>query len=160
MKSVLKPYALLLLSAIILLALSAFSAADSVDIHLHDTYFVLKWSNIYFLLGMAMLSMWLISIGTKNLHSSRTLEWVQIILTILSVSTFFLPPRLFYKDNSPGFTYNDLLGISHMVSLAVFAFILAQLILLTNIIIGFLKKWRKKVQQCCPFCMPPFVITA
>ena len=146
MKFVLKPYALLLLSAIILLALSAFSAADSVDIHLHDTYFVLKWSNIYFLLGLAMLSMWLISIGTKNLHASRALEWLQIIFTILSVGMFFLPPRLFYKDNSPGFTYGDLVRFSHMVNLAVIAFILAQLILLTNIIIGFAKKWRKKVQ--------------
>ena len=145
MKSVLKPYALLLLSAIILLALSAFSASDSVDIHLHDTYFVVKWSNIYFLLGLAMLSMWLISIGTKNLHSSRALQWVQIVLTILSVGMFFLPPRLFYKDNSPGFTYGDLVGFSHIVNLAVIAFILAQLILLTNIIIGFAKKWRQKV---------------
>jgi hypothetical protein len=145
MKSVLKPYALLLLSAIILLALSAFSASDSVDIHLHDTNFVLKWSNIYFLLGLAMLSMWLISIGTKNLHSSRALQWVQIVLTILSVGMFFLPPRFFYKDNSPGFTYCDMVRFSHMLNLAVIAFILAQLILLTNIIIGFAKKWRKKI---------------
>jgi hypothetical protein len=33
-----------------------------------------------------------------------------------------------------------------MVTLAVGAFMLAQLILLTNIIIGFVRKWKKKPQ--------------
>ena len=146
MKSVLKPYAILLLAAIILMALSLFAKADSMDLHLHDTLIVLKWSNIYFLMGLAILSMWLISIGTKNLHSSKTLQWLQIVFTILAIVVFFLPPNVFYKDNSPKFTYQDLEGLSRMVTLAVGAFMLAQLILLTNIIIGFVRKWKKKPQ--------------
>jgi len=56
MKSVLKPYAILLLAAIILMALSVFAKADRMDLHLHDSLIVLKWSNIYFLMGLAILS--------------------------------------------------------------------------------------------------------
>ena len=145
MKSALKPYAILFLAALLLFGFAVYAAAEHLDFRLSDTYIVIKRSNIYGLLGLLLLSTWLISIGTKKLHASVALEWLQIALSLLAILCFLLPPKFFGGASGARSSYGfaSLQQLSRMTNIAIAAFIAAQLVLLVNIMIGFTRKWRK-----------------
>jgi len=146
LKSALKPYSILFLATLLLFGLAIYSASQHLDFHLHDTYIVIRRANIYGLLGLLLLSTWFISIGTKKLHSSVVLEWIQIILSLLAILCFFLPPN-FFGGTSGGrgsYGFATLQQLNRMISFAIAAFVAAQLVLLTNILIGFIRKWRRQ----------------
>ena len=55
-----RPYNLLLLSAILILIASFFSFEQTLDIHLHDTYFVITLRQIFRYATIALLVLWVL----------------------------------------------------------------------------------------------------
>ena len=79
-----RPYHLLLLTAIVLFIVSLFCGDDTLDIHLHDTYFVIAKFHL-FRSGATFLSiLWLMYLITFRLLSSY-LTWMHLVATFLCI---------------------------------------------------------------------------
>jgi heme/copper-type cytochrome/quinol oxidase subunit 1 len=77
------PYSLLLLTALLLFAVGFF-VTNTIDIHLHDTYFVLPFRLLIWSMAIIFVLLWVLYLVTKKALLSKTLSWIHILLTILS----------------------------------------------------------------------------
>ena len=104
-----RPYNLLPWTGLIftIIALLVIKKGSIIDIHLHDTYFVLEEKHIFFFFTILLLFIWTIYFFTKRFLLSAILTWTHVIVTIL---TFILIAQIFYLGhslpNSPRY-YND-----------------------------------------------------
>lgn len=91
-----RPYHLLLLTAILLLIASFFVHNQTLDMHLHDTYFIISMSHLFWLIIILLLIFWILYLLTKHLLFSKVLIWVHVLLLILS--SISLVVILFYSN--------------------------------------------------------------
>lgn len=88
-----RPYHLLLITATLLFIVSFWHKNDSIDFHLHDTYFV--FSGVYYVMSLFFLSCWGIYRLTEKFLLTKYLTWLHVIITI-SILIYCLTPD-FYK---------------------------------------------------------------
>ena len=105
-----RPYNLLLVIGLLLVLLSLFvlNTTNTIDIHFHDTYFVLAYAHVFWLFGFIFLFLWTLYTLTKNVLFSKTLTWIHVIITVLTLIILALTFKLdntVLISNSP--TYND-----------------------------------------------------
>ena len=83
MKFLNPPYNLFLLTALILFIISFFMWGQSLDLHLHDTYFVI--STIYFIWAFALifLVVWTIYKLTNKILLTKYLTWLHVVTTLI-----------------------------------------------------------------------------
>src|SRR5687768_6564218 len=124
-----KPYILLAFIGALLLLLSFFSNDRTIDIHVHDTVFIIPASHIFGSLGFLLLFFWLIYNLAYKIIFSKALAWIHIISTIV----FFISLVLISFLESFYFLNQIALGLSIIA-------VLAQLLFLINIFTGLIKK--------------------
>jgi heme/copper-type cytochrome/quinol oxidase subunit 1 len=91
-----RPYNLIIFTAFVVLAASFFAFNQTVDIHLHDTYFVIALANLLWAISMLLLIFWIIYMLVHRLLFSRFLMWINLLLTIMGV--LFLVLISFYSN--------------------------------------------------------------
>ena len=94
-----RPYNLLAWTGLIfaIIALLVLKQDSTIDIHLHDTYFVLAEKHIFFLFTILLLIVWILYLLTKRFLLSNILTWTHVMITIL---TFILFAQIFYMGHT------------------------------------------------------------
>lgn len=84
------PYHLLLLAAIILTIQSFFiNGSSSLDIHLHDAYFVFPRSLPYLVGAFLLTLLWSVYLLTRKILASKYLIWMHVVATLLLLITIY-----------------------------------------------------------------------
>jgi len=127
-----------------------FNKSNLIDIHLHDTYFVIAHTHIFWLLAIVAFVVWTIYLLTNKILYSNALTWTHVIITTLTLglfaSTLFFgerfsnpTPRRYYDYS----TWNSLdLYSTHAKTFAITIFVLlfGQIIYVINLIAGLFKR--------------------
>jgi heme/copper-type cytochrome/quinol oxidase subunit 1 len=146
--SIYKPYQLLLLAALSLLISGFLSVKGTIDLHFHDTYFVIDHVQFYLILSIPAFVLWTIYLLTRNILLSQLMTWVHVALTLLAIGAFIClplfsyPPR--YVDVSPWSTFNEFQRTNQIMAGIALIFTLAQLILIANIVGGIVRRLRRR----------------
>ena len=153
-----KPYNLFLVTALALIpfAFFLFLRNTVVDIHLHDTYFVIAADQVLWALSSLSLIVWGSYLIANNVLYSTALTWTHVIVTILAILTFI--PTLFigdailnslprrYVDYSEWNAFERYASWSNFISVVIAILILAQALFFINIVTGLLSKvFRRRV---------------
>ena len=144
----LRPYNFLVVFAILIVLLSFFISSNTIDFHFHDTLFVLATSHLFWLLAIMILVFAFIYRATNKLLLSNKLTWIHIITTLFSVVIIisypiYYSPSMFIEIDAWQ-SFNRINTINNLLTWFAVLFLLAQLLLLINIIAGFIKKLRTK----------------
>ena len=147
-----KPYHLLLLTGLLLVLISFFvlNNNNTVDIHLHDTYFVIVHSHITWLLAIFALFVWTLYFFTNKILYSKVLTWTHIIITILTILLFGLilffsdsfmnpTPRRYY-DYSSWNSFDNYTTFTKAIGITMLVLLFGQFIFVINFIAGLFKQ--------------------
>jgi len=74
---------LLLLAALALIIASFFISNQAIDLHIHDTYFVIAVEHIFWAVSLLLLFHWILYRLLNNLLFSIFLSWMNILLTVI-----------------------------------------------------------------------------
>jgi len=148
----LKSYDLLFVTALILFLASFLLPEAPMDIHLHDTYYVITIQFIFWILSLISLLVWVIYKLTARFLFSNFLTWLHILVTLLSVIVFiallftasnlYSPTPRKYYDYSNWDSMNDLNTYSRNLTILLFILVAAQVLYVINFLGGLVK--RKK----------------
>ena len=154
MKIKTRPYNLLVWTALIFsfIGLLIAKKENIIDIHLHDTYFVIAENHVFYIMTFLSLLVWTLYFLTKRILYSNVLTWTHVIITILTLSLlaqilYFghsLPdqPR-HYNDFSGGNFYNPFdTPMQKGIGISLSVLILGQIIFIFNLFVGLYKHLR------------------
>jgi heme/copper-type cytochrome/quinol oxidase subunit 1 len=146
--SIYKPYQLLLLAALSLLISGFLSAKGTIDLHFHDTYFVIDHVQFYLILSLPAFVLWTIYLLTRNILLSHLMTWVHVALTLLAIGAFICLPLFSYParyvDVSPWSTFNEFQTTNKIIAGIALIFTLARLILIVNIVGGIVRRLSRR----------------
>jgi hypothetical protein len=134
-----------LIVAVIFLILPLFRLGETVDIHLHDSMFVVSPKIICYFLAILCGVEFLIYRFLNFLMFNTRLSWFQVFLTLLSFGLvlfsicfplFNQPPQHYSSENWKELSERK----NTFAILMVGSFLLGQVILVLNITVGFFKK--------------------
>ena len=152
MKIKLRAHSLILLTGLILVFMSFFAVdkQSTVDIHLHDTYFIIAHIHLFRLLSIIAVIIWILCLLINRFLFSKLLVWTHVIITIVTLLTvafslYYIDnileagPRRYY-DLSSFTSLNTYNKLSAAVPIAITVLLLGQIIFILNIILGLLKR--------------------
>ena len=84
-----RPYHLFAVAALIFFVVGLFTGPQTIDIHLHDTDYVIGYSTACFYLSTLGLIFWTIYLLFRNLLFHPALTWAHVIVTIVFLSVLF-----------------------------------------------------------------------
>jgi heme/copper-type cytochrome/quinol oxidase subunit 1 len=148
-----KPYNLLLVAIVFLVALFFVSTTNSLDINMHDTYFVISTKIVIGLFIILCLFFWFIYFATRRFLLIKTVTWIHVLATLVFIVAFFkaishtlglygLPRRYYAFEQLPLQPPNFTPYITVTV-----IFLTAQLLFIVNIVYGIIKRY-KTVKKC------------
>jgi hypothetical protein len=137
-----QPYILFLLTAAVLLLVSFFARERTVDIHLHDTMYVISLAYIHWIVTIALFLVWAIYKLADQYLLSNSLTWAHSIITI-GVVIFFVIITLL--PDKPIIQENNLKEI--IFGSILILFIVAQFCFLLNLIGGLLRGKRRGIRD-------------
>lgn len=145
-----KPYYLLLYASLILILVSFLKSdrSTTIDLHLHDTYFVIAHTSIFRLLAIPTFFLWTLYLLTDKTLYSKILTWIHVIITILTLILFAW--ILFFGEGflnpMPGRYYEFSKWNAHSVfnssmnTIVISMFVWGQIIFVINLIAGLFKR--------------------
>jgi heme/copper-type cytochrome/quinol oxidase subunit 1 len=144
-----KPYHFLLVAGIafILLYLLFFSNTSTIDIHLHDTYFIIAFKHICALFAIVAFGFWLLYICTKKLMHSQALVWVHVSIVVVTLFTAAITLYFMQYKNGMARSYNDFSNLNsplnsvqvQILGIALLAFFCGQMFYVVNLFRGVLR---------------------
>jgi hypothetical protein len=136
-----KPEDLLLLVAFFLLVL-AFIIRHTIDVHLHDTYYVIGGGFLFIPFAILLSLYSLVYRLARNAFWSGRLIWIHVLLSILSLLVFFgfILRTRFFEFSSRHQSWDA----QRLTLLSFFSFVLTQLIFLINLVGGLINRISKR----------------
>ena len=143
-----KPYHLLLLAGILFSIAALTSTKETVDIHVHDTYFVVTRSFLYWAFVILTYFLWGIYVLTGKFLFANVLTWLHVLLTLGTLILFISVPLFNYQksyiDLNPWTSFNKFNLISKILAWVTIILLLAQAMFIVNIITGFVIMLKKR----------------
>jgi heme/copper-type cytochrome/quinol oxidase subunit 1 len=143
-----RPAIVLLLAAVLLFIFSFIIPNGTIDVHLHDTYIIIGYPQIFWVLAIFLLLVWLIYILCNRVLFSIYLSWIHIIATILCIGLllFFFFKEDYHQVGMPR-RYVDFTASADVqynwawyCSTLLLLLLCTPFILLVNIVLGLFKK--------------------
>lgn len=148
------PYNYFLLFAILSLFMS-FLVNDSIDIHLHDTYFVISTRVILWTITAILFFVWGIYTLLKYILLFKWLSWLHILASVIAVGVIFFIASQPYNYTPKSRVYYN--GVNTLTTeerkmlvpfaVAVILFFFGQLAFVVNTIGGIIKYLLKRTTQ-------------
>lgn len=145
------PFHLFLITAIMLFLFSLFSQDHGMDIHLHDTYFVIDGQVLYRGAALNLLLLWAIYFLARKFLFSKMLTWIHVLLTLAFVFVWTVPIFRNYWDGATHYAdYSGWESVQHFNTIAylqlflALAFVLAQILFLIHLITGAVRFYKNK----------------
>jgi hypothetical protein len=139
-----KPYDLLGITGLLLFAVSFFVPFQIADIHFHDTYYIFEMPYVFTNVAGLALALFTVCVFIKQNVYSSVLSWIYTLLTILTIIViivFLCKASYAYR---PGFSDWTAFKINNRIIIAaIIIFILAQVLLISNLVIGIFKQPRR-----------------
>lgn len=145
------PFILLLVTAVPLFIAGLFTSnKEWIDIHVHDTMFVIAQGHILGLSAFFLFLLWLVNIATHNILFSNKLTWFHTLATLVII--FFV---LWYTDRHPDGLSDNLphryipgmeppasgfQDTNAVVVCSIAALVLVQLVFIAHLLIGLYRK--------------------
>lgn len=127
----------------LLLAASFLFSGRTVDIHLHDTYFIVAVNHLLFLIGCYLCltgcGYWLL----RNLLISPLLLWMHGGVLLPALALLMAALVLQYGPR-PSVDFISYSRSQYMLQLALVAFLVAQLLFLGNVVVGVVRGTKGK----------------
>jgi heme/copper-type cytochrome/quinol oxidase subunit 1 len=140
------PQHLLILIALPLFVVSLFVADTSIDINLHDIYFVIVYSLLFRAIAVVLLVLWVVYIAANKLLPLKSLNWLHVSITILTLSIFIIKISTFIGLSGAPRRYYALAEFEqqrqteYLLVYNIIALLFAQLLFIANLITGIIKK--------------------
>lgn len=151
-----KPFNLLLLTAILSFLAGLSQINVLIDIHLHDTFFVLPLAYFIWSFSLILIILWLLYRATEKMLFSKKLSFVHIISTIVCCLFILILPYIInpykglagmpriYSENGQTKTYNFLGDISNNSVILISILVFVQLFFLLNFFIGLYRRTNNR----------------
>ena len=145
------PYHLLLLTGFALILTTFFLTQNrTIDIHVHDTYYVIYQGHIYYFFAFIVWVLWCLYLLTRKVLYSKALTWIHVIITLLTLLflLFLLnfggdilnqSPRR-YLDASNWTAFNRYEQDKRWITYTMIALFLGQITFIVNLIVGIIKR--------------------
>ena len=148
-----RPYHLFLPAAVLTLVTSLFFKGDMLDVHLHDTYFVVSLSFIYWFFIALLLILWALYFLTSSVSYSFMLVRISTFTSILCVAVLLFllskdlqlsptPLHHYYFGTWERYTLFDINAYFFLT--VVLVFLVAQLCFLINVVIGLIRTIKSR----------------
>jgi len=143
---------LLLLSGLVLVVASFFvGQKETVDIHVHDTYYVIAQGHVLLLFAFIVWVLWFLYLLTRKALYSKSLTWTHVAITLLAIlvlifvlyfnsDTFPARPRR-YLDFSGWTSYGQFSRNMRVIAFSIFGLLLGQITFLINLVLGLFKRF-------------------
>lgn len=138
-----KAYYLLLISSLILFMLGFLVGRETVDINLHDTYYVITSNHLYWLISILLVLFFLIYLlfDKAKINFGHLFSKVHIFGTLISVLGLLFPYSLiFSKAKFPLYDYSPYINLSMTISILVF--LMFQILFIIVIFVSIIKKMK------------------
>jgi heme/copper-type cytochrome/quinol oxidase subunit 1 len=138
-----KAYYLLLITSLILLLLGLLIDEGTLDINVHDTYYIIAHSHLYTMLFVFLFFIFTIcfSLDKTKINIGSPFFKVYIFGTLISLIGLLIPYSIFYSDSKfPLFDISQYVNLSRTISILVF--LMLQILFIINIFVILIKKMR------------------
>ncbi|MBE7169493.1 MAG: hypothetical protein INR73_02825 [Williamsia sp.] len=147
-------YRMLLITALVLVAVSFIPVKNTIDLHIHDTYFVLSHATLYTTLAAFLTLTGLISMAANKFLYSSWLARVHIILTLTILLTllilFYIHTSFILTRQATGPDINSLMQIyrtGQFIAVLLLLMLATQLLLPVNLVLGLFKTRYRSRQE-------------
>lgn len=143
--SKIKPHIYFLITAIIIFVIGLFfkNSENTIDINIHDTYFVITTFHFAILISIVLFLIGLIYYVFSKLKTLlvKSLTVLHTVITILCFPIYFFGSLYFSKTklDSNFSLFDDDLNQNIFISIILIIFFLAQIILILNLIVSTIK---------------------
>jgi hypothetical protein len=138
------PHNLFILAALLLFIISFFPGGRVIDIHLHDTMFVISMTYFFWALAIVLVLVWMIYLFTNNILLTKYLTWIHIIATlivlIVLISAMLSEDEPRHEDINWETIENDLRKEEIIIQTFSILFLIGQIAFLLNLLGGFCKR--------------------
>jgi cytochrome c oxidase subunit I len=148
----LRHYLLIYAVGLVLLSLLTNLKNKAIDIHLHDTYFVITFSYILYTLSLFLIFLWVLYHLLNYYFFSDTLSNIHITGTLVCVVAFIVlhfttvdNMRRSFIDFSQWNSFQQHDPIAKWYQYGTMAFIILQFLFLLNLVLGIIKKIFNRV---------------
>jgi hypothetical protein len=139
-----QPHNLFIPAALLLFIISFFPGGRVIDVHLHDTMFVITMAYFFWALAIVLVLFWMIYLFTNNILLTKYLTWIHIIATlivlIVLISAMLLEDESRPEDITWKTIENDLHKEEIIIPTVSFLFLIGQSAFLINLLGGFCKR--------------------
>ena len=138
-----KPHLIFWLSVPLIILIGILSGTETMDVNIHDTYFVFTKYHLSILIsalfGIIGFGYWIMKKANRKL--SKWLNWIHIILTFGSLLIMLGIPFISFESKKSEFPLYDDVSIQNLILTLIFlTIIFGQLFYIINIIIGIFRK--------------------
>lgn len=133
-------------TGLLLIILAAFftNGSSVLDIHLHDTYYIVAHQQLIYLFAILSLALWALHWFCRRLLFLRWLNWLHVLLSFVSlwVLTVALLTNVHEYTDTANSNFEAMQQLQEAVAIVVLLLLLAQLIFVTHILPGLFRKKR------------------
>lgn len=143
MKFLSQPKTILLIVSLLIIFSGAITAGTFIDIHFHDTMFVINNLHLGLFIGGFFLLEAVAYFLTSKYRQSRGMQYLHVTSIILILLAFMFPNESPYSYYDFGALYQ----ISIFVILLVVFFALGQVLFIFNLVSGFIRGKKQYIQD-------------